>query len=61
MADETATISDNTTEPTEQATTPTPAPTLHPRETHALRRPHSPRKRSSARPAASHPAIRTPR
>ena len=26
MADETATISDNTTEPTEQATTPTPAP-----------------------------------
>lgn len=63
MADETATISDNTTEPTEQATTPTPAPTPA-----SAPKPHAPSpaafaKKAVKRPAPPlrHPAIRTPR
>ena len=51
MADETATISDNTTEPTEQATTPTPAPTPA-----SAPKPHAPSPAAFAKKAVKRPA-----
>ena len=51
MADETATISDNTTEPTEQATTPTPAPTPA-----SAPKPYAPSPASFAKKAVKRPA-----
>ena len=51
MGDETATISDNTTEPTEQATTPTPAPTPA-----SAPKPHAPSPAAFAKKAVKRPA-----
>ena len=55
MADETATISDNTTEPTEQATTPAATPTPAPAPASAPK-PHAPSPAAFAKKAVKRPA-----